>query len=109
MCGWAITCMSVLLFAHGIWITNYLSLVADLFPADQNASVVGLTGMVGGVAGMLSTLMIGPTVDRYSFLPVFAVSGVLYPIAFLLVRHATLQSATYIPGHAEPSARAIAN
>ena len=74
--------MSVLLFAHGIWITNYLSLVADLFPAQENASIVGLTGMVGGVAGMLSTLIIGPTVDHYSFLPVFAVSGVVYPIAF---------------------------
>ena len=101
---WAIGCMSLLLFAHGIWITNYLSLVADLFPAEENASVVGLTGMVGGVAGMLSTLVIGPVVDRYSFLPVFAVSGVLYPIAFLLVRHAIRQTHAHTPLIAAPAA-----
>ncbi|WP_263409005.1 MFS transporter [Terriglobus tenax] len=86
--GLAIFYMSVLLFAHGIWITNYLSLVADIFPAERNASVVGLTGMVGGFAGMLSTLVIGPTVDRYTFLPVFIVSGFIYPAAYLLVRQA---------------------
>jgi len=86
--GMAIFYMSVLLFAHGIWITNYLSLLTDLFPKEQNASIVGLTGMVGGIAGMISTLVIGPTVDRYSFLPVFVVSGFVYPIAYLLVRHA---------------------
>jgi len=84
--GWAIACMSLLLFAHGAWITNYLSLVADLFPAEQNGTIVGLTGMVGGIGGMVSTLAIGMTVDRFSFLPVFAVSGVLYPVAYLMIR-----------------------
>lgn len=92
----AIACMSLLLFAHGIWITNYLSLVNDLFPEDQNASIVGLTGMVGGIAGMISTLIIGPTVDRFSFGPVFVVSGVVYPCAFLLVRLA-ISAAQRVP------------
>ncbi len=86
--SWAIACMSVLLFAHGIWITNYLALVSDLFPAEQNGTVVGLTGMIGGIGGMLSTLIIGRTVDKFSFLPVFAVSGLLYPLAFVLIRRA---------------------
>jgi len=90
---WAIACMSVLLFAHGVWITNYLSLVADLFPAQQNATVVGLTGMVGGIAGMISTLIIGPVADRYSFVPVFLVSGIVYPIAYLIVYQAISDSA----------------
>jgi ACS family hexuronate transporter-like MFS transporter len=89
---WAIACMSVLLFAHGVWITNYLSLVADLFPAQQNATVVGLTGMVGGIAGMISTLIIGPVADRYSFVPVFLVSGIVYPIAYLIVYQAISDS-----------------
>jgi ACS family hexuronate transporter-like MFS transporter len=84
--GWAIACMSLLLFAHGVWITNYLSLVADLFPVQQTATVVGLTGMVGGIAGMISTLVIGPVADRFSFAPVFLVSGIVYPLAWLLVR-----------------------
>jgi ACS family hexuronate transporter-like MFS transporter len=84
--GWAIACMGLLLFAHGVWITNYLSLVADLFPVQQTATVVGLTGMAGGIAGMISTLVIGPVADRFSFAPVFLVSGIVYPLAWLLVR-----------------------
>ncbi|CAN5631783.1 MFS transporter [soil metagenome] len=83
---WAIFCMSLLLFAHGIWITNYLALAGDLFPKEQNASVVGLTGMIGGIGGMVSTLVVGPTIDHFSFVPVFAVSGVLYPLAYLCIR-----------------------
>jgi ACS family hexuronate transporter-like MFS transporter len=81
----AITCMSILFLAHGIWITNYLSLVNDLFSQEQNASIVGLTGMVGGVSGMISTLIIGRTVDRFSFFPVFVVSALMYPCAYVLV------------------------
>jgi ACS family hexuronate transporter-like MFS transporter len=83
---WAIFFMSLLLFAHGAWITNYLSLLTDIFPTEQTALIVGLTGMVGGISGMLSTLIIGPVVDRFSFTPVFAVSGVVYPISYLLIR-----------------------
>ena len=86
--SWAIACMSLLLFAHGIWITNYLAILSDLFPLEITATVVGLTGMVGGVAGMLSTLLIGPIADHYSFAPVFAISGAVYPLAYLLVRRA---------------------
>lgn len=29
---------------------------------------------------MLSNLVVGPVVDRFSFAPAFAVSGVLYPM-----------------------------
>jgi hypothetical protein len=39
---------------------------------------------------MISTLMIGAVVDRFSFFPVFVVSGILYPLAlgalFLAIR-----------------------
>ncbi len=87
--GAAIALMSVLLFAHGIWITNYLGLLSDLFEGGAIATIVGLTGTAGGIGGMLSTLLIGPTVDRYSFAPVFALSGVLYPLALLVVRNAS--------------------
>lgn len=106
----AIACMSLLLFAHGIWITNYLSLVTDLLPTENNASIVGLTGMVGGIAGMISTLIIGPTVDHFSFAPVFAVSGVVYPCAYVFVMLAIRSTdrvhslpLTGVPIHADQS------
>jgi ACS family hexuronate transporter-like MFS transporter len=83
--GWAIALMAGLMLAHGFWITNFLGLLSDLFPAGAIATVTGLSGTAGGIGGMLSNLMIGPLVDRFSFTPAFAVSGVLYPVALLIL------------------------
>ncbi len=81
----AIALMCVLMFAHGIWITNFLALLSDNTPSASLATAVGLTGTVGGTAGMISSLVIGPVVDRFSFAPVFAASGIVYPLAFLVL------------------------
>ena len=83
--GWAIALMSALMAAHGLWITNFLGLLGDLFPSRAIATITGLTGTAGGIGGMLSNLIIGPVVDRFSFAPAFAISGVLYPAALLLL------------------------
>jgi MFS transporter, ACS family, hexuronate transporter len=83
--GWAIALMSGLMFAHGIWIGNFLGLLSDLFPSESMATLTGLTGTAGGIGGMLSSLAVGPVVDRFSFAPAFAVSGVLYPIAAVIL------------------------
>jgi ACS family hexuronate transporter-like MFS transporter len=56
-----------------------------LFPATAIATVTGLTGTAGGIGAMLSTLAVGRTVDRYSYTPVFAVSGILYPLALAAI------------------------
>jgi hypothetical protein len=34
---------------------------------------------------MLSNLVVGPVVDQYGFAPVFLVSAMLYPTAWLLI------------------------
>ena len=83
--GGAIALMATLTFVHGIWITNFLGLLGDLFPASVIATVTGLTGTAGGIGGMLSTLAVGGIVDRFSYAPVFAVSGILYPLAFTVI------------------------
>ena len=91
--GWAIALMSGLMLAHGFWISNFLALLSDTFPARALATVTGLTGTAGGIGGMLSNLAVGPLIDRYSFAPAFAVSGVLYPLALaLLFAQARLRS-----------------
>lgn len=81
----AIALMSVLMLAHGFWISNFLGLLSDLFPSRAIATVTGLSGTAGGVGGMLSNLAVGPAVDRFSFAPAFVVSGVLYPAALILL------------------------
>jgi len=82
---WAIALMSGLMLAHGLWISNFLGLLSDMFPSRAIATVTGLSGTVGGVGGMLSSLVVGAVVDRFSFAPAFAVSGVLYPLALLVL------------------------
>ena len=82
----AIGLMSVLLFAHGIWIANYMTLVGETVAPHEVATTVGLTGTCGGIAGMLSNLVIGPVVDHHSFGPVFLASALVYPIAWLILR-----------------------
>jgi ACS family hexuronate transporter-like MFS transporter len=84
--GFAIVLMCVLMFAHGIWITNFMALIGDTVASDDVATTVGLTGFCGGIAGMLSNLVIGPVVDHYSFTPIFLASGVVYPLAWLILR-----------------------
>lgn len=87
--GWAIALMAGLMFAHGIWIGNFLGLLSDLFPSKAIATVTGLSGTAGGIGGMLSNLIVGPVVDKFSFTPAFAVSGVLYPLAALILLFGT--------------------
>jgi ACS family hexuronate transporter-like MFS transporter len=81
----AIGLMSVLMLAHGIWIANFITLIGDTVAPSEVGSAVGLTGTSGGIAAMLSNLVVGPVVDHYSFAPAFFVSALLYPAAWLIL------------------------
>lgn len=83
--AWAIALMALLMAAHGLWICNYLSLISDHFPARVMATTVGLTGTVGGCAGILANLVTGPVVDVYGFAPIFVGTAVLYPLALVVL------------------------
>jgi len=87
----AIALMSVLMFAHGFWITNYMTLIGDLFPRRVVATVVGLTGTAGGIGGFLTSLLIGQIVQTISYTPVFIAAGVMYPICAAIL-FATVRS-----------------
>ncbi|HPT26381.1 MAG TPA: MFS transporter, partial [Bryobacteraceae bacterium] len=83
--GTAIALMSVLMMAHGVWIANYVTLIGDTVAPEEVGTAVGLTGTSGGIAGMLSNLAVGPAVDAAGFAPVFLVSALLYPLAWLIL------------------------
>ena len=83
--GWAIALMAVLMAAHGLWICNYLAVISDHFPPRVIATVVGLTGTVGGAAGILANLVTGPVVDRHGFTPIFVGTSFLYPLALVVL------------------------
>jgi MFS transporter, ACS family, hexuronate transporter len=83
--GAAIALMSVLMLAHGIWIANFITLIGDIVAPEQVGTAVGLTGTSGGIAGMLSNLIVGPVVDQAGFTPIFLFSALLYPAAWLIL------------------------
>ncbi len=82
---WAVALLGVLMFAHGFWMTNYMTLMGDVFPARTVATVVGLSGTSGGLGGFLSSLAVGRIVQAASFGPVFIVCGLLYPVGLGII------------------------
>src|SRR5213075_495399 len=45
--------------AHQAWSANVFTLVSDVFPKKATASVTGIGGMVGALAGLVSDLSLG--------------------------------------------------
>lgn len=80
----AIGLMSLLMFAHGFWITNYITSISDVFGERGTSSVVGMSGTAGAIAGIVVNPLIGLVVQQFSYSPLWIVCGLLYPTAFLL-------------------------
>jgi ACS family hexuronate transporter-like MFS transporter len=77
--------ISSAMFGFGFWAPNMMSLCADAFPRSAVGSVVGLSGMGAGVGGMLFTMLIGWTLDRYGYSPVFIAAGTIPLLAFVVL------------------------
>jgi ACS family hexuronate transporter-like MFS transporter len=77
--------ISSAMFGFGFWAPNMMSLCADAFPRNAVGSVVGLSGMGAGVGGMLFTMLVGWTLDRYGYPPVFIAAGTIPLLAFFVL------------------------
>ena len=77
--------ISAAMFGFGLWAPNMMSLCADAFPRNAVGSVVGLSGMGAGVGGMLFTMLIGWTLDRHGYPPVFIAAGAIPLLAFVVL------------------------
>jgi len=72
--------------AHQGWSANVLTLPSDLFPRPAVASVVGIGGFAGAVAGMMIATFIGFLLQATgSYVPVFLMAGSAYLLALLVV------------------------
>lgn len=80
----AIALMAVIMFAHGFWITNYITAISDIFGKNGTSTVVGLSGTAGAISGLIINPLIGLIVQNYSYTPIWIASGILYPLAFIL-------------------------
>lgn len=82
---WAIALMSLLMFAHGFWITNYITAISDVFGNNATSTVVGLTGTAGAIAGIIVNPLIGLVVQNFSYDPLWILCGLMYPLAFIIL------------------------
>lgn len=81
----AILLMSLIMLAHGFWITNYITAITDIFGKYATSTVVGLSGTAGAIAGMILNPVIGWVAQNYSYGPLWLVSGIMYPLAFIIL------------------------
>ncbi len=78
-----VTCGIV--FGHAIWVTNLMTLPADLFHPWEIGTAAGLSGMGGAVGGVLANLCTGYVVSHVSYTPMFIGAALMHPLAFLVV------------------------
>lgn len=83
--GMAMFFISLFMFAHGFWITNYITITSELFGKYATSTVVGISGTAGAVAGLIINPLIGKIVENHSYLPMWVLSGIMYPIGFIVL------------------------
>ncbi|HWV67005.1 MFS transporter [Chitinophaga sp.] len=81
----AIVLMAMMLFAHGLWITNYITAISDVFGNSATSTVVGLSGTAGALSGLVINPLIGHIVHTYSYNPLWIIAGIMYPVAFVVL------------------------
>lgn len=84
---WAATLVvGLVAAAHQAFSANLYTLPGDIFPRKAVGSVIGIGGMLGGIGGMVMAKSVGwvlETIGGYG--PIFAVAGVIYFLAVLVV------------------------
>lgn len=83
--GPAIAMVCVVAFLHMAWKTNLMTMTNDIFPTNIVGSAAGVVGLGSGLAGLISTPLVGRIVDWFGYSGVFWVMGLQYPLAMGIV------------------------
>ncbi|SMF44926.1 MFS transporter, ACS family, hexuronate transporter [Alteromonadaceae bacterium Bs31] len=73
---------------HQAWSANIFTLVSDVMPKKATASVVGIGGMIGAVAGMIADKLLGSVLDQAGnsgYFYAFLVAGSCYLVILGIV------------------------
>lgn len=81
----AVALMCTIMFAHGFWITNYITSISDIFGSAATSTVVGISGTAGALSALLVNPLIGQVVSRAGYTPLWIMSGLMYPIGYLIL------------------------
>jgi len=82
---WVIVIMVVVFFAHGLWITNYITAISDIFGKHVTSTVIGLSGTAGAISSLVLNPLMGTIIANFSYDPMWVYSGLMYSVAFLLL------------------------
>jgi ACS family hexuronate transporter-like MFS transporter len=94
----ALAMIGIAVAADNFLSANMYGAITDLFPDRKIGRATGLTGVAGGLSGLLFPLLTGSLVDHVSYTPVFAMVALMPLIGTLLLfvlgrRHRTLGEA----------------
>ncbi len=78
--GTALVMIGVAIMADNFLSANMFAAVSDLFPDREVGRATGLTGVAGGLSGLLFPLLTGTLVDKVSYTPVFVLVAIM-PLA----------------------------
>lgn len=77
--------MTLAFFAHGLWITNYITSIGDIFGSKVTSTVVGLSGSAGAISALVLNPFIGFVVTNFTYSPLWWYAGLMYPVAFIIM------------------------
>lgn len=81
---WVILIISVAFFAHGLWITNYITAISDIFGNKITSTIIGFSGSAGALSSLILNPVIGLIITKFSYNPVWIYAGAMYSIAFVV-------------------------
>jgi len=81
--NWVILIISIAFFAHGLWITNYITSISDIFGKKVTSTIIGFSGSAGALSSLILNPVIGLIISIYSYNPVWIYAGSMYSIAFI--------------------------
>ena len=73
----ALTLIGIAMLADNFLSANMYGAITDLFPDHQVGRATGLTGVAGGLSGLLFPLLTGRIVDKISYTPVFIMIAIM--------------------------------
>ena len=78
-----IVIMAVAFFAHGLWITNYITSISDIFGRSATSTIVGFSGSAGAISALILNPVIGVIITKYSYNPMWIYAGSMYLVCFI--------------------------
>jgi len=100
----AVVLIGIAAAGHQAWSANLFTLVSDLFPKKAVASVTGIGGMVGALAGIVSDKALGKVLDaagNTGYFWAFLISGTLY-LFILAIVHLMIPKMIPLDGNLKP-------